>query len=165
MVQAVVRAWFLVATSRQRPDSLPEEWRDKPQLFAKCVIGFRNARLEVLARMQRYISGKQSVTAVNRLRKQEEKLSKIDKMRQSALVNTVKTLDVTELGSSLVANTAELGALGSSLVANTAELGAALVKDGSPKVIAGRMTTSHDSELSQPATNTTKQRADVSETD
>ena len=91
MVQAVVRAWLLVAISRQRPDCLPEGWRDKPQLFAKCIIGFRNARLQVLARMQRYISGKQSVTAMNRLRMQEEKLSKIDKMRQSALVNTVKT--------------------------------------------------------------------------
>lgn len=109
MVQAVVRAWMWVAMSRVRPENLPKEWRDKPQLFSKCVLGFRNSRLGVLIRMQRYISGKQTITSLDRTRKQEEKLSKVDKMRQSALVNTVKSIDVAELGSSLVVGTAEIG--------------------------------------------------------
>ena len=148
MVQSVVRAWMWVAIARVRPETLPKEWRDKPQLFSKCVLGFRNLRLGVLVRMQRYISGKQSITTLDRIRKQEEKLSKVDKMRQSALVNTVKSLDVAELSSALVAGTAEIGISivkdGSSLVkdgtptagrisnrvANTAEIGVPFVKDG-----------------------------------
>ena len=144
MVQTVVRTWMWIAISRVKPENLPEEWRDKPELFAKCCMGVRDLRLRVLARMHRYISGKQSVTSLDRLPKQE-KLSKVDKVKQSALVNTVKTLDVAELGSSLVASTAEIGVLvvrdsstlvkdGTSVVANAADLRTSLfAKESSPK--------------------------------
>ena len=132
MVQTVVRTWMWIAISRAKPENLPEEWRDKPELFAKCCRGVRDLRLGVLARMHRYISGKQSVTALARLPKQE-KLSTVKKVQQSALVSTVKSLDVAELGSSLVASTAEIGVSvvrdssslvkdGTSVVANAADL-------------------------------------------
>jgi|EP01046_Picozoa_sp_COSAG06_P003357 hypothetical protein len=137
MVQTVVRAWMWIAISRTRPENLPEDWRDKPELFAKCMLGIRNARLGVLMRMQRYASGKQSVSSLDRVRRQEEKLTKVDKMRQSALLTTVKTLDMGELGSSLVAGTAEIGV---ALVKDSTSL----VKDSTSLVKGGLMTVSSD---------------------
>lgn len=86
-------------------------------------------RLDVLIRTYRYVSGKQTITALERLRKQE-KLSKVEKLKQSALVNTMRTLDVAELGASLVEKTTETGkalaldskSVGSSLAAGISDL-------------------------------------------
>ena len=93
MVQTVVRAWMWISISKTRPDNIPEDWRGKPNLFRITVIGIRNSRLEMLMRIQRYISGKASVDTLDRVKPQEAKLTKLEMIRQSSLLSAAASMD------------------------------------------------------------------------